>query len=146
MNKTMKLLGISLSVLAMTIFATVAFAHEHDEKGEKAEGKTITVKGEVVDVACYTEHGAKGEKHEACAEDCIKTGQPAGIVDAKGNLYIVLGKNHKAPAEVVKGVIAKQVTATGELIENGGSKFLVVSKIEESKGANVTKKVKNSVK
>ena len=31
-----------------------------------------TVKGEVLDMACYLDHGAKGEKHKGCAEKCIK--------------------------------------------------------------------------
>ena len=146
--------GLGMAILAMTTFASQTMAqehaeHKHEEMSTKSEGKTITINGEVVDIACYTGHDAKGEKHASCAEMCINGGQPAGIVTSEGKLYIVLGENHKAPSTVVKDVIAKQVTASGKLIEKGGNNFLVVSKIESEKETNsskVTKETKENKK
>ena len=39
---------------------------------------TVTVKGEVLDMACYLDHGAHGEKHAQCAATCIESGLPGG--------------------------------------------------------------------
>ena len=145
MSKTFKFTGFVLAMLAIVIFAGIVVAaetmnHEHMKMDSKSDSKTITVTGEVIDTACYTEHGAKGKDHAACAETCISTGQPAGILDAKGNVYIVLGEHHKSPAKVVEGFIADQVKATGQLIDKGGTKFLVVSKIEKA-GEDMDKKM-----
>ena len=30
--------------------------------------ETKSIKGEIVDLMCYLDHGAKGEKHKGCAE------------------------------------------------------------------------------
>jgi hypothetical protein len=136
MRKMSKITGIGIVLVATGVFANIALAHDSNEHMMTADSKTITVTGEVVDIACYTQHNGKGEAHAACAEDCIQGGQPAGIVDADNKLYIVLGENHKTPAEVVKGLEAKQVKATGKLIEKSGGSYLVVSKIEEVKNSN----------
>ena len=140
MSNSVKFFGLLLSVMAMMLFARVAMSDEsmagmsHDHKSmskSNTESKTIT--GEVIDVACYLEHDAKGDSHATCAADCISKGMPGGIMDAKGNLYIVMGEGHKTPADVLKGLAAKQVTATGKLVTKGGTNFIVVSKIVESK-------------
>jgi len=103
--------------------------------------RTATITGEVVDTDCYAEQGAKGESHASCAKMCIQGGMPAGILTSSGQLYIVLGENHKAPAEVVKGLEAKQVTATGKVIDKNGTHFMVVSKIAETKASSSEKSV-----
>ena len=43
---------------------------------DKPAGKTAAagkdkITGEVVDITCYANHGAKGEKHAACAQKCL---------------------------------------------------------------------------
>jgi hypothetical protein len=139
MRSSFKVMGMMLSVSAMLAFASVAMSADtmagmsHEQKStDKSEVKTIS--GEVIDTGCYAEHGAIGEKHASCAEMCIQSGVPAGIVDAKGNVYVVLGEGHgKTPAQVVKGMEGKQVTATGKIVSKGGTTFIVVSKIAESK-------------
>ena len=56
-----------------------------------AETKTVT--GEVVDLMCYLDHGAKGEKHASCAQMCIKSGGPVGILTADNKLYLIIGEH-----------------------------------------------------
>gem|GEM_PF-6621982 len=47
--------------------------------------------GEVVDMACYLDHGATGEKHAECARECIESGLPVGIKGTDGiGLRVVL--------------------------------------------------------
>ena len=45
--------------------------HEHGEKDELASGETKKISGEVIDMACYIDHNATGDKHAACAKKCI---------------------------------------------------------------------------
>ncbi|MGI8435891.1 MAG: hypothetical protein ACR2NX_03165, partial [Chthoniobacterales bacterium] len=68
------LLGIAA---AAALAATPVFAHEGDEHGKSGEMKKVT--GEVVDMACYVDHGATGEKHANCAQTYITSGLPAGM-------------------------------------------------------------------
>ena len=60
---------------------------------EKASGQVQAIKGEVVDLMCYIDYGAKGEKHKGCAEKCIKSGGPVGLLTADSQLYLVIGKH-----------------------------------------------------
>src|SRR5258708_40247844 len=55
------------------------------------KGPTVTVKGEAVDMWCYMEGGEHGPTHKACATACAKGGNPIGIVDAKGDIYLTAG-------------------------------------------------------
>jgi len=155
MRITWKFVGLGLAIVAMLVFAGVVVAEDmsnmpgmtHEHKAtDKTESKTATITGEVVDTGCYAEEGAKGEKHASCAKMCIQGGIPAGILTSSGHLYIVLGENHKTPAEVVKGLEAKQVTATGKVIEKNGTHFIVVSKIAEAKASSSEKKVSEEKK
>ena len=69
----------------------------------------MTVKGEVVDVACSTskKEAGKGEAHASCAMVCAKKGQPVGILTADA-IY----------------------TVTGEVTEKDGQKMLNVKSIK----------------
>ena len=71
-------------VLAAGLWPSVTLARADDAK---------SVTGEVVDLMCYLDHGAKGEKHAGCAEKCIKSGGPVGLLTKDNQLYLVVG-NH----------------------------------------------------
>lgn len=137
-----------MSLTAMMVFAGLGIADDmsnmpgmsHENKTvAKSSSKTLTITGEVVDTGCYVGHDAKGEDHAACAKMCIQSGIPAGIVTSSGKLYVVLGENHKSPADVVKGFEGKQVTVTGKVAVKGGSNFITVSKIAEAKAVTTKK-------
>ncbi|HWH69865.1 MAG TPA: hypothetical protein VNT26_10790, partial [Candidatus Sulfotelmatobacter sp.] len=85
------LLKASVATLALSaalVLPAVSFGAD-----EKASGDTQTLKGEVVDLMCYLDHGAKGEKHKNCAQTCIKGGGPVGLLSGD-QLYLVVG-DHK---------------------------------------------------
>ena len=52
----------------------------------------VTVKGEVVDIACATSKGAggKGDGHAACAMSCARRGQPVGLLNGEA-IYEITG-------------------------------------------------------
>jgi hypothetical protein len=104
------------------------------------EGKQETITGEVVDVSCYLQLGKRGEAHVACGSKCIANGQPIGIVDDDGDLYILFAEEHhpRRDGQVsLKGVfgplLAKTVTVTGMVSEMKGYRGLFVQAAEARK-------------
>ncbi len=107
-------------------------AHAHDMKGmhdEKMEGmemkgaampsSSVSVKGEIVDMACYLDHGATGAKHAQCAKTCITSGLPVGLKAEDGKLYLLIGE-HKPINASLADVAAKTVTVKGKLVSRDG--------------------------
>lgn len=117
----------ALAVGAFTFLSVGAFAQDKESTPQ-------TVKGEVVDLSCYMDHGAKGEGHKSCAESCIKKGLPAGLLTADGQLYL-LTENHskeKAYGKLPK-YAAEQVAVTGTVADKNGMKAISVDEIKSSK-------------
>jgi hypothetical protein len=102
--------GLALSAL---LFAA-------EEKAPAA--KLVTVKGEIVDLMCYLDHGAKGEKHKGCAERCIKAGGPVGLLSGK-RLYLVVG-DHQPLNEELAPKAAQTVTLKGKVVERHGMRMI----------------------
>jgi len=112
-----------VGVLASLLIGTAGFAQQQ-EKSVK------TVKGEVVDLWCYMDHGARGPKHKACAVACAKMGNPIGIVDSEGNVYVAVGSElHQPDRERLIEKMAQHVTVTGTVVSRGGLKMIYVKTI-----------------
>ena len=111
--------AVAASFIAALAFSPLALAEEH-EHGDAAATKTLT--GEVVDMMCYVDHGASGEKHAACAAKCIKGGGPVGIV-SDGKAYLVVG-SHKPMNDELAPLAGKTVTLKGKMASNGGVSML----------------------
>jgi hypothetical protein len=93
----------------MALVAWLALPALGSRAAEAAAGKTETIKGEVVDLMCYLDHGAKGEKHKGCAQKCIESGGPVGLLTADDQLYLVVG-NHEPMNKQLKDKAAQTVT------------------------------------
>ena len=122
-----------LTLLVAMAFAIGSFAHD-DMKGMKGmkTDKDITVKGEIVDLACYLDHGATGMKHQQCALTCLKGGQPMGLLAADGKVYLLLADHQDAkPFDEAKTYAALQVEITGPLAEKAGVTGLTVEKVKK---------------
>ena len=115
------LLGLS------ALLAQPALVLAADEK-PMAETKSIT--GEVVDLMCYLDHGAKGEKHQGCAEKCIKSGGPVGLLTDDNQLYLVIGE-HKPMNDELASKAAQKVTLKGKVVERNGMKMIANAQIEK---------------
>ena len=70
---------ITLALGGGLALSSILFAA--DEKAPAPS--TETIKGEIVDLMCYIDHGAKGEKHKGCAEKCIKGGGPVRVAQRR---------------------------------------------------------------
>jgi hypothetical protein len=106
----------STLVIALTV-APLAVAQDHEHGSDTAASKEVT--GEVVDMMCYVDHNAIGEKHgQSCGAKCIKNGGPVGIV-SDGKAYLVVGE-HKPINDQLAEYCGKSVTLKGKLAERGG--------------------------
>ena len=117
MKKLCKI-SIITSALAAVLLLLPNVGNTADEKG----GKTVTMKGEIVDLMCYLDHGAKGEKHAGCAQKCIKGGGPVGLL-SDDQVYLLVGE-HQAINDEAASKAAQTVTVTGKLVERGGMKMI----------------------
>jgi hypothetical protein len=96
--------------------------------GVTAPSKVI---GEIVDIHCYMSSKAKGEEHKACAERCIKAGQPIGLLTRNGQLYLLIqDKAYSASFESLKAMASNEVRITGDICERGGVQTMVVREVE----------------
>lgn len=91
----------------------------------------MTVKGEVVDVACSLakKDAGKGSAHAACAMVCAKKGQPVGILTADA-IYTVTGDYAASNNAKLLDFVAKNVIVTGEVTEKDGQKQINVKSIK----------------
>lgn len=112
----------SVAVCIACLFLTpLLFAHEHEKENLSASAeKTIT--GEIVDMMCYVDHNAMGDKHASCAATCIKGGGPVGII-SDGKAYLVVGA-HKPMNDELADYAGKTVTLKGKIASNGGITML----------------------
>jgi hypothetical protein len=95
------------------------------------KGEEVTVKGEVIDLWCYLEGGDHGADHKDCATMCAKAGNPIGILDDKGNIYVVMGlKEHQAGKELLSDKMADTVTVSGTLVKKGGVQVIYVKSVK----------------
>jgi hypothetical protein len=123
-NPTNKPTVLKVAVVATFIaslaFSPLAIAQEHEDgKEDMSASAEKTVTGEVVDVMCYVDHNAVGEKHgQSCGAKCIKSGGPVGIV-SEGKAYLVVGE-HKPMNDQLAEYCGKSITLKGKLAERGG--------------------------
>ncbi|NQU11905.1 hypothetical protein HQ590_14010 [bacterium] len=131
----MKTLISMLTVIALaTSLAGAAETHKHghgeagDSHQAEAASSTITVTGEVLDMACYLDHGARGAKHADCAKTCIESGLPVGIKGNDGKTYLLIGE-HKPMNKVLADHAAKTITVRGKAVSRDGFNLIANAEI-----------------
>ena len=129
MNRT-KYVGllalIVLTVATATVFSTARAQYGHRDATKPA---TVTVKGEVVDLWCYMEHGARGADHKECGQTCAKAGNPIGLLDAKGHVYLLVGGEKHASNDSLIEKMSDTVTVEGTLVKKGGLEAIFIQTI-----------------
>ncbi len=118
------------SIVALALVASLALPRLSVGAEEKSGGQTQTIKGEVVDLMCYLDHGAKGEKHKSCAEKCIKSGGPVGLLTPDDQLYLVIGE-HKPMNKELASKAAQTVTLKGKVVERHGMKMIENAQLQD---------------
>ena len=98
-----------------------------------------TIRGKVICVRCYVHHG--GGRLEACRQcvvECLKLGNPAGILEeGTGKIYLVVGDEHKPypgkpyPRVELMRHFTKIVEAKGDVSERNGVSTISLKEIKE---------------
>src|SRR5262249_13208035 len=95
------------------------------------KGERVTIKGEVVDMWCYLEGGDRGPAKKDCATGCANAGNPIGILDARGNLYVAAGlKDHQPAQTLLTAKMSDEVTVTGTIVRKGGVQMIYVDTVK----------------
>ncbi|MGC8722865.1 MAG: hypothetical protein ACP5VF_03215 [Acidobacteriota bacterium] len=118
-----------LALAVMSFLGSAAFAAGSMKMNKEA---SVTVKGEILDMACYLGHGAMGMKHQQCALMCLKGGQPMGLRTADGKVYLLVASHTDSkPFEEAKGFAADQVEVTGPLFQRDGISAIEVDTVKK---------------
>jgi hypothetical protein len=125
-----------LAMLAAALMVAGAIGVNAQDKKDSVTPKpeVSTFKGEVVDLHCFLDNGGRGEKHKQCAIDCAKAGNPIGLVDEKGEAYLLMGSDMAKPMrdDLIKNMAAT-VTVKGKLVKTGGLQAIYMESIEAAK-------------
>jgi len=115
-----RLIAISCGALVAAGLTFGAFAHEGEHKS--SDEKEVTIQGELIDTACFvaSDGDAKGEDHAECAQACMASGVPAGILpegskDPSHLMFLLTNPAplapHAAKTIKVEGVVHKNIHA-----------------------------------
>lgn len=97
-----------------------------------AEAPTATVKGYVLDSGCAFTKGLNKPISKQCAISCAKAGSQLVILSEDGTIYWPIADTTPSSSQNPKLLpfAGDKVTATGKVYERGGSKAIVIEKIE----------------
>jgi len=97
-----------------------------------ADAPTVTVKGYVLDSACVFTKGLSKPISKQCAISCANAGSPLVILADDGTIYWPIADTTPSSGQNSKLLpyAGENVTATGKVYQRGGSKAMVIEKIE----------------
>jgi hypothetical protein len=95
-------------------------------------GKSVTVKGYVLDSACAFTKNLKKPISAQCAVACAKAGSPLVILADDGTIYWPIADTTPSSGQNEKLLpyAGKKVTASGKVFQRGGSTAIVIEKVE----------------
>jgi hypothetical protein len=111
----MKIRVLTQSLAGALLAATAAVV----SAAAPANDQTVTVKGEVIDMVCYTDSGASGKDHADCAKVCISSGLPVGLKGDDGKVYLLVG-DHKPMNDELAKYAAQIITVRGKEVSRDG--------------------------
>jgi hypothetical protein len=124
----MKIVNFVLtSLLALTLGAGFA--------AMAADNASVTVRGYVIDSACAFTKDLKKPISKECATSCANAGSPLVILAEHGTIYWPIADTTPSSGQNAKLLpfAAEKVTVTGKVFSRGGSKAIVIEKIEAAK-------------
>jgi hypothetical protein len=112
-KKSLSPIAVLVVILAMQ---GILVANEGDTNGGQ-----VTLHGEILDMACFVAHEAKGSDHAACAKRCVKAGQPMGLLTDDGTVYLLYASHDDSTAfDAAKEHAGHKVMITGKKAEQSG--------------------------
>ena len=97
--------------------------------------RTVMLKGYVIDSACAFTKGLSKPVSNECAIACAKAGSPLVVLTATGAIYWPIADSTPSNSQNDKLLpfAGQRVTVSGKVFERGGSKAIVIDKIEAAK-------------
>jgi hypothetical protein len=118
-------------VAALAVATLFALAPGTTLAADKAAPSDVTLTGEVLDLACYIAHGAKGPDHAGCAAKCAEMGQPVGLAASDGKVYLLVADHADSSAFTkAKSMAGKKVEIKGEVAAKDGINALTVHAVK----------------
>jgi hypothetical protein len=98
----------------------------------RAEGTLMTVKGYVIDSSCTFVKNLEKPISPECALACAKAGSPLVILTDSGIIYWPISDTIPAAGQNdrLMELAGKRVVATGKVYYKGGSRTMVIEKVE----------------
>jgi hypothetical protein len=101
-------------ILAASVVLACAALPLHAQAPAPAPAADVTVTGQVIDLNCFSTHGAQGAGHKECAVACAKAGVPLAILGTDGTVYLpVSGKPGDPQNSKLLDHAEGKVTVTG---------------------------------
>jgi hypothetical protein len=92
--------------------------------GKPNPGAMIVNKtGEIVDFSCYLQVGKHGEKHRDCAQKCMRSGQPIGLLTQDGTLYMLMEEEHDPRRDGLTNFRQTAIDHAGQIVEVSGTEW-----------------------
>jgi hypothetical protein len=108
-----KMVGL---VLLGLVASVIVAAQEKEFSKNYIDVKTGTWKGVVLERSCFRKLGlekARAADHAACTEECIRKGQPLGILTDEDGFMTIVGEMAKDNFARVTKYVGKRVEVTG---------------------------------
>ena len=127
----MRMIAKVVAIVCAVVLLTVGMARYM----LAADSGAVTVKGYVLDSACAFTKDLKKPISKECAVACAKAGSVLVILAEDGTIFWPIADT--TPSSGQNGKLlpfaGEKVTASGKVYERGGSKALVILKIEAEK-------------
>jgi len=99
-----------------------------------APAYAATVKGELVDQACYMkDHKNVGDAHKACAVKCATKGQQVALVTSDGKVIEVMGDLAANSNAKLVPHMSHTVELTGDMSEKDGKMMIMATDLKMAK-------------
>ena len=102
-------------------------------EGKPQDGKAVSIVGEIIDLSCYLQVGKHGDKHRGCGQKCVANGQPVGLLQEDGSVYMLIDEEHDQRRDGLTDFrkqaiehMAHIVRVNGTLAEVAGQKAIYV--------------------
>ena len=128
----MKIVSFIAKVSLILLFLLIGSFLRSVDWLSAADAATVTVKGYVLDSACAFTKALEKPISKQCAISCAKGGSPLVILAEDGSIYWPIAATTPSSGQNAKLLpfAGDKVTATGKVYERGGSKAIVIEKIE----------------
>jgi hypothetical protein len=119
-----------LIALAIAGSAAIAFASPVIADDTSSAAKTVTISGQVVDLACFLSKGVTGASHKSCATACAKAGGALGIMTKDGDVVVSIESGPgQDPNKLLLPYVEQNVTATGMEYDSHGVHSMAIASV-----------------